>query len=72
MRERTSPRRRNAPPRRPQGHAFTPQLSQIPHLLMPRVDCGLFATASTARRGAERSLNQSRDELDANVQERTT
>jgi hypothetical protein len=39
---------------------------------MPRVDCGLFATASTARRGAERSLNQSRDELDANVQERTT
>src|SRR5919108_5192723 len=55
----------------PPRYEFTPDVSQIPHLLMFALIAGVFATASAARRSAERSLRQARDELDAKVQERT-
>src|SRR5919108_936466 len=55
----------------PPRYEFTPELSQIPHLLMFALIAGLFATASAARRSAERSLKQARDELEVKVQERT-
>ena len=55
----------------PPLHTFTPGLAQIPHLLTFGLIGALSATASAARRSAERSLQQARDELDAKVQERT-
>jgi PAS domain S-box-containing protein len=55
----------------PPLYTLTLELSHIPHLLTFALIAALFATASAARRNAERSLKQARDELDAKVQERT-
>ena len=55
----------------PPLYTLTLELSHIPHLLMFALIAVLFATASAARRKAERSLLRARDELDAKVQERT-
>ena len=55
----------------PPLHTLTLELSHIPHLLTFGLIAVVFATASAARRKAERSLQQARDELDAKVQERT-
>jgi len=55
----------------PPLHTFTPGLAQIPHLLTFGLIGALSATASAARRSAERSLQQARDDLEARVQERT-
>jgi PAS domain S-box-containing protein len=55
----------------PPLHTLTLELAHVPRLLMFTLIAGVFATASAARRSAERSLQQSRDELDARVQERT-
>jgi K+-sensing histidine kinase KdpD len=51
-------------------YTFTLEIGHIPHLLMFTLIAGLFATASAARRSAERSLTHARDELDAKVQGR--
>ena len=55
----------------PPLYTLTLELSHVPHLLAFGLIAALFATASAARRDAERSLQQARDELDAKVQERT-
>lgn len=55
----------------PPLHTLTLELAHIPHLLTFALIAVVFATASAARRKAERSLQQARDELDAKVQERT-
>jgi PAS domain S-box-containing protein len=55
----------------PPLYTLTLEIAHIPRLLMFTLIAGLFATASAARRGAERSLKEARDQLDAKVQERT-
>jgi PAS domain S-box-containing protein len=55
----------------PPLYTFTLEFSHIPHLLTFALIAALFATASAARRNAERSLQQARDQLDLKVQERT-
>ena len=55
----------------PPLYTLTLELAHIPHLLTFALIAVVFATASAARRKAERSLQQARDELDAKVQERT-
>jgi PAS domain S-box-containing protein len=55
----------------PPLYTLTPDIAHLPHLLMFMLIAVLFATASAARRNAERALKQSRDELDVKVQERT-
>ena len=55
----------------PPIYTLTLKIAHIPHLLMFSVIAALAATASAARRNAERSLTQARDELEAKVQERT-
>ena len=55
----------------PPPFTLTLEPSNLPHLLVFTLIAGLFASASAGRRSAERSLKQSRDELDAKVRERT-
>jgi signal transduction histidine kinase len=52
-------------------HSFTPTLHQIPRLAVFAVLAVLGGWASAARRRAEDSLQQARDELEIRVQERT-
>src|SRR4030095_4853696 len=51
-------------------YKLTPDLGQAAYLLTFALIAGLLATASAARRTAERSLEQSRDELDAKGRQR--
>jgi PAS domain S-box-containing protein len=55
----------------PPLYSLTLKIAHISHLLMFGVIAALFATASAARRHAERSLMQARDELEEKVKERT-
>jgi PAS domain S-box-containing protein len=55
----------------PPFYEFSFDIARNPHLLMFMLIAVLFATVSAARRKAESSLRQARDELDAKVQERT-
>jgi PAS domain S-box-containing protein len=52
-------------------HTFTLELRHIPHLLVFALIAGVFVSISAARRRAERSLTQARDELERKVLERT-
>jgi PAS domain S-box-containing protein len=47
------------------------EIAHIPHLVVFTLIAGIFVSISAARRGAEQSLRQARDELDAKVRERT-
>ena len=55
----------------PPFHSFTPRIQQVPHLLVFGALAVLSAWASAARKKAEDSLRDARDELDARVLERT-
>jgi PAS domain S-box-containing protein len=55
----------------PPTYTLTLDAGHIPRLVVFTVFATLFAGTSAARRTAERSLKQSRDELDAKVRERT-
>jgi signal transduction histidine kinase len=52
-------------------YTVTLELSHIPHLVVFVLLATLFASASSARRKAEQSLKQARDELEIRVRERT-
>ncbi len=52
-------------------HTLTLEFTHIPHLLVFTLIAGVFVSISAARRRAERSLTQARDELERKVQERT-
>jgi signal transduction histidine kinase len=52
-------------------HSFTPTLQQIPRLAVFAVLAVLGGWASAARRKAEESLQQARDELEVRVRDRT-
>jgi signal transduction histidine kinase len=52
-------------------YTVTLELSHIPHLVVFVLLAALFASASSARRKAEQSLRQARDELEIRVRERT-
>ena len=53
------------------AHTLSLELSHIPRLVVFTAIAVLFASASAARRRAERLLIKARDELDAKVRERT-
>jgi signal transduction histidine kinase len=55
----------------PPLYTVTLELSHIPHLIVFVLLATLFASASSARRKAEQSLRQARDELEIRVRERT-
>ena len=55
----------------PPLYTLTPDLVHLPRLAVFIVFATLFATASAARRRAEQSLRQARDELEIRVRERT-
>jgi signal transduction histidine kinase len=55
----------------PPLYTLTPDLVHLPRLAAFIVFATLFATASAARRRAEQSLRQARDELEIRVRERT-
>ncbi|MET0215668.1 MAG: sensor histidine kinase [Vicinamibacterales bacterium] len=55
----------------PPLYTLTLELSHIPHLVVFVLLATLFASASSARRKAEQSLRQARDELEIRVRERT-
>jgi signal transduction histidine kinase len=55
----------------PPLYTLTPDLVHLPRLAVFIVFATLFATASAARRRAEQSLRQARDELEMRVRERT-
>lgn len=55
----------------PPLYTVTLELSHIPHLVVFVLLATLFASASSARRKAEQSLRQARDELEIRVRERT-
>ena len=55
----------------PPRYTFALEIAHIPHLVVFTLTAGVFVSISAARRRAERSLKQSRDELEARVQERT-
>jgi signal transduction histidine kinase len=55
----------------PPLYTLTPDLVHLPRLVVFIVFATLFATASAARRRAEQSLRQARDELEIRVRERT-
>jgi PAS domain S-box-containing protein len=55
----------------PPLYTVTLELSHIPHLAVFVLLATLFASASSARRKAEQSLRQARDELEIRVRERT-
>ena len=55
----------------PPLYTLTLELSHIPHLVVFVLLATLFASASSARRRAEQSLRQARDELEIRVRERT-
>jgi K+-sensing histidine kinase KdpD len=52
-------------------YSLTPRLAQVPHLAGFAALAALSAWASAARKTAENSLRQARDELDRRVVERT-
>jgi len=52
-------------------YTLTLELGHIPHLAVFALLATLFASASAARRKAEQSLKQARDELELRVRERT-
>jgi signal transduction histidine kinase len=55
----------------PPLYTLTPDLVHLPRLAVFIVFATLFATASAARRRAEQSLREARDELEMRVRERT-
>jgi PAS domain S-box-containing protein len=55
----------------PPLYTLTLELSHLPHLAVFVLLATIFASASSARRKAERSLRQARDELEVRVRERT-
>jgi PAS domain S-box-containing protein len=55
----------------PPFYTFTPDIAHIPRLVVFTLVAGVFVAISAARRRAEHSLKQVRDDLDATVRERT-
>ena len=55
----------------PPLYTVTPEIAHIPRLLVFTLFSAVFVGISAARRRAERSLMQARDNLDATVRERT-
>jgi PAS domain S-box-containing protein len=55
----------------PPLYTFALEIAHIPHLLVFTLIASLFVSISAARRHAEQSLTQARDQLDARVRERT-
>jgi signal transduction histidine kinase len=55
----------------PPFHTLSPRIQQVPHLVVFAALAVLSAWGSAARKRAEQSLRQARDELEARVHERT-